>query len=124
MPHIQSPVVRLGEGNEFAEIFWRQVFVWRDQPRIQAEYADGREIDIWPVWKVGVERRRSDMGPQMPDLDGVAIGLGAHRPRRCDGAPGPGDVLDYKRLPEGPRQGLCHNARNDIGRSAGAEGND
>ena len=54
----------------------------------------GAEIDIRFVSKVGVEHGRGGMGSQMPDLNGVAIGSGAHRTGRSGCAAGPCDILN------------------------------
>ena len=94
VPHVHSSVVRLGVGNEFVEVVGWEAFIRGDRKRVYAHDADRGEIGIRVVRKIGLEHGRGGMGSHMPDLNGVAIGSGAHRTGRSGCAAGPCDILN------------------------------
>jgi hypothetical protein len=96
----------------------------RDHDRQAGDHSDRLEIDIRLVGEVRIERHRGSMRPHLTDLDGVAIGSGAHRSGRAGGATRPGHILDDELLPERAREVLTDDAANNVGRSAGSERND
>ena len=63
------------------------------------------------------------MRAHLPELDGVAVGAGAHGSDRAGGAAGAGDILDDELLPERAREVLGNDAANNVARSAGSERN-
>ena len=103
-------------GDEFLEVVGRKVLPRRDHDRQAGDHADRLEIDIRLVGEVRIERHRGSMRPHLTDLDGVAVGSGAHRSGRAGGAARPGDVLDDELLPERAREVLADDAANNVGR--------
>jgi hypothetical protein len=116
--------IRLHIADEFVEVVGRKVLPRRDHDRQAGDHSDRLEIDIRPVGEVRIERHRGSMRPHLTDLDGVAVGSGAHRSGRAGGATRPDHILDDELLPERAREVLTDDAANNVGRSAGSERND
>ena len=124
MRGVHLPGVRLHIGDEFLEIVGGKVFPGRDDDRQSGDHADRLEIDLRPVGEVRIKRHRGSVRAHLPELDGVAVGAGAHGSDRAGGAAGAGDILDDELLPERAREVLGNDAANNVARSAGSERND
>ena len=86
--------------------------------------ADRLEILGGLVGEVRIERDRSGVRAHLAHQDGVAVGIGAHRPGRAGGAAGAGDVLHDDLLAERARHVVGGDARGDVGRAAGRKRHD
>src|SRR6202011_5749505 len=81
-------------------------------------------IKLRSVGEVRIKRHRGSVRAHLPELDGVAVGAGAHGSDRAGGAAGAGDILDDELLPERAREIVSDDAANNVARSAGSERND
>ncbi len=100
MPHVQPIGVRLHVGDEFLQIVGWKILPRHDQHRKFTDQPDRLEIDFGLVGEVGIKRYRNRVRPHVTHEDGVAVGLGTHRPRGADRAARAGDVLHHDLLAE------------------------
>src|SRR6267154_2174422 len=82
MRHVKFLGVCLQIGNEFFEIPGRKVLSCHDHDWVQIDQADRCEVDIRFVGKVWIESDRGGVRSHLAHLDGVSIGVCAHRPGR------------------------------------------
>ncbi len=124
MRHVQLIGVRSHISCEFLEVVRRKVLSRHQQHRKTGDHADRREIELRIVGEAGIERDGRRVRSHVAQLNGVSIGVCAHRTRRAGGAARPDDVLDDELLPERARHVLAQDAGNDVGRPAGRERHD
>src|SRR5215471_15782969 len=110
--------------NKFLQVSWREVFPCDDQFRYFKNCANGLEIDIWPIGKVGIKRDRERMGCCGTYQDGVSVWSCAHCAGRANRPAGPSHVLNDELLSEHPRHVLADDATSNVKCAASSEGHD
>ena len=121
---VELALIRLHIGDEFLEVVGRKLLLGGDDQRKRGHHADRLEIDIGLVGEIRIERDRGGMRAHLAHQDGVAVGIGAHRAGRADGAAGAGDVLDDDLLAQRVRHVIADDAGGDVGRASGRERHD
>ena len=120
---IDGAALGLGEGDEVLDGL--PALGWRDDQHIGvlADHQRTGEVLGGVVGHVRHDPGRDGVGGGIGE-DGVAIGL---RPRHCadaQGAAGAAAILDHDGLAQLHGEEIEHGAGDDIGRAAGAEGNE
>ena len=116
--------VRLQISGEFPQVLGRKVLLCRDDQRKRGHHADRLKIDIGLVCEVRIEGDRGGVRAHLAHQDGVAVGIGAHRPGRAGGAAGARDVLHHDLLTERARHMVRRDAGGDVGAAAGRKRHD
>jgi hypothetical protein len=117
-------LVRLGIGDEFAEIFRRQVLLHGEDDRHLGDQRNRGEVRGRIVLRPLVHGLVLGMRADRAEDHGVAVGLGLRDARGTRHAAGAADILDDHLLAENFAHPLRHHAAKNVGRSAGGERDD
>jgi hypothetical protein len=115
--------VRLDALDELLEVRRREILAGDEDHRVAGEPRNRIEVLEEIVFK-RIDRAVRNVGAEMADTDGVAVGRRGHHAADPDRATGAGDVLDQHRLAERGAHALAEHARQHVGRAAGGERHD
>src|SRR5436853_433053 len=119
MPDIELARIGFGIGDEFLEIVGGEVLADDEQFGKFGGQSDWREILLWIVAEIRIERRRQRIGAEVPGQDRVSVSRRASGAKRSNGAAGASDILHHKFLAEMTVENVGDYSAHDIGWSAG-----
>ena len=123
VPAVAGVGLRLQPLQQFLQRFGRNRVLADDDHRIARQQHHRLEIGHEVVAEL-VDRAVGDVGAEMAETDGVAVGRRAHRASDPDRAARPGHVLDQHGFAERRLHALGQDPRHRIRRPAGGERHD